>query len=83
MLVNINKFKNYTGVRSKPLDFDDFWNKGKKEVDKLGTNYTLKKVDIPSNVVDFYHLYFKGIGNAKVHAQLLMPKKLSGLHQDC
>lgn len=74
MLINLKDFQNYKGVGQKPRDFDQFWKNGKKEVDKLGKNYQLEKVDVASNVVDFYHLYFKGIGGAKVHAQLVVPK---------
>ncbi|GAA3631137.1 alpha/beta fold hydrolase [Lactobacillus hamsteri] len=40
----------------------------------------MKKANIPSNVVNFYHLYFTGIGGAKVHAQLVIPKKIHGFH---
>ena len=49
-MVNVNIFTNYLGLGEKPSDFDEFWNKGKKEVDKLGTSYELKQVDLPSHV---------------------------------
>lgn len=80
MLVNLEKFKHYRGLGTKPKDFNQFWQKGKREVDKLGTNYKLVKIDEPSNVVNFYHLYFTGLGDAKIHAQLIVPKKLNNLH---
>lgn len=76
MLTNLDKFKHYRGLGNKPKDFDKFWEHGKKLVDALGTDYTLVKADVPSNVVNFYHLYFTGIGNAKIHAQLIVPKRL-------
>ena len=75
-MVNVNIFTNYLGLGEKPSDFDEFWNKGKKEVDKLGTSYELKQVDLPSHVANFYHLYFTGISGARVHAQLVVPKKI-------
>lgn len=79
-MVNVNNFKDYLGLGKKPKDFDEFWNKGKKEVDKLGNTYGLKQVNLPSHVANFYHLYFKGISGARVHAQLVTPKKIEGKH---
>ena len=79
-MVNVNNFKDYLGLGKKPKDFDEFWNKGKKEVDKLGNTYELKQVNLPSHVANFYHLYFKGISGARVHAQLVTPKKIEGKH---
>ena len=79
-MVNVNNFKSYIGLGTKPTDFDQVWNKGKKAVDALGTSYQLKKVDLPSHVADFYHLYFIGISGARVHAQLVLPKHIEGKH---
>ena len=58
MLTNLRKYADYKGLGEKPKDFDEVWNQGKKEVDKLGFDYKLEKVNEPSNVVNFYHLYF-------------------------
>ena len=68
----------YKGVGERPKDFDKIWNQGKRKVDEIGFDYELQKVSEPSNIVDFYHLYFYGIGGAKIHAQLIVPKKLTG-----
>lgn len=80
MLTNLDKYKNYKGVGERPKDFDKIWNQGKRKVDEIGFDYELQKVSEPSNIVDFYHLYFYGIGGAKIHAQLIVPKKLTGKH---
>lgn len=79
-MVNINDYKHYLGLGSKPNDFDNVWKKGKKIVDNLGTDYQLVKVNLPSHVANFYHLYFTGINGAKIHAQLAEPKNLTGSH---
>lgn len=77
MLTNLEKYSSYKGTSQRPKDFDEFWNKGKQQVDKLGTEYQLVKTNEPSNIVNFYHLYFIGIDGAKIHAQLIVPKKLT------
>ena len=58
MLTNLDKYKNYKGVGERPKDFDKIWNQGKRKVDEIGFDYELQKVSEPSNIVDFYHLYF-------------------------
>ncbi|MBF6977981.1 acetylxylan esterase [Aerococcaceae bacterium zg-BR22] len=74
----IEKWKNYNGSNSKPLDFDDFWECNKIEVEELGLDYELKKYELYSNVADAYQLFFSGVDGAKIYAQFVTPKKFEG-----
>jgi cephalosporin-C deacetylase len=70
----LSQFSAYKGSAQKPADFDQFWDAQISSVQQLGTDYTLDKVAIPSKAADFYHLYFTGVGNARIHAQLVRPR---------
>lgn len=73
-------YKDYTGMGIKPTDFDEFWDKAKSEVDDLPLTYELEKVDIPSQVAEFYYLKFKGVGGATLVCQLIKPLKKQPKH---
>lgn len=57
----------------KPEDFEEFWRKGKEEVDERGLDYQLVKRELYSSVAEGFDLYFKGVNGAKIHAQLVRP----------
>ncbi|MFT9004907.1 MAG: acetylxylan esterase [Liquorilactobacillus hordei] len=76
-----NKYSNYMGIGEKPIDFDEFWENGVSEVQQRGVGFKLNQVNIPSNIANFYDLYFNGVGNAQVHCQLLVPKVIKKKHK--
>ena len=62
-MVNVNNFKDYLGLGKKPKDFDEFWNKGKKEVDKLTINNTIIQQTV--KLVDDEIIYSTEMGRLK------------------
>lgn len=76
----LREWGDYQGRQDKPDDFDDFWDKAKKEVDSLGLHYELTPTDFTSKVAECYDLYFTGVHESKNYAQLLLPKKSSAKH---
>lgn len=76
-MIDLNKWQDYKGLGIKPKDFDLFWDNNLAKLDNLSLDFELEQVDIPSNVANFYHLYFIGIDNARVHCQLVTPKNIS------
>lgn len=68
----------YTGSHHCPPDFTAFWQKGKAEVAALGLDYQLVAHPLYSNVAEGFDLYFTGVGGAKIHCQLIRPKKRAG-----
>jgi len=70
----ITKWGSFKTLDNKPNDFESFWKNGKKQVDSLSFNFSLVKSELYSIVAEAYDLYFVGINNAKIHAQLVQPK---------
>ncbi len=53
-----------------------FLHSGKlEELDIISTNYELVEEDISTKYAKCYHLYFNGVGGARVHAKLVKPIK--------
>lgn len=76
--MDIKEWSNYQGSGIRPSDFDIFWENGLREMASLPSDYILEQVDIPSQVSNFYHLTFKGVGGATVYCQLITPKETTG-----
>lgn len=80
-MIEWNKWNDYQGSGQKPTDFDEWWEQNLAEMHALPLEYDLVAVDIPSNVAKFYHLYFTGVRGARVHCQLITPKKIEKSHK--
>lgn len=84
---------NYQGKSPRPIDFDLYWQRGLSELEKQPLDYQLVESDFKSEIADCYHLYFTGLGGAKVHAKYVQPKPnrasgqglvmFHGYHVDC
>jgi cephalosporin-C deacetylase len=72
------KYTDYKGSGIKPADHEEFWDKAFAELDECSLEYTLEQVDIPSDVAEFFHLYFTGVKGARVHCQYIRPKNPNG-----
>jgi len=73
-------WKSYLGSQRRPVDFDDFWERGFQEVRELGTTYQLVPHDLSSRIAEGFHLYFTGVQGARIHCQLIRPKHLNKKH---
>lgn len=71
----LSELKSYAGISPRPDDFDEYWNRGLKELDSYGTEYELVPATIQTKLVACYHLYFTGVGGARIHCKLVRPKK--------
>ncbi|KAF1296414.1 acetylesterase [Enterococcus sp. JM4C] len=80
-MIQLDEWKNYQGLGKKPANFDTFWETQLKKMEETGLDYELVPFDLASSVADAYHLYFTGVGGAKVHCQLLLPKNKKGKHK--
>jgi len=70
----VNELKEYRGTNPKPDDFNEFWEKGLRDLSKQSMDYELIPANFSSRVAECYDLYFTGIGDAKIHCQLVRPK---------
>lgn len=76
----MEKLQTYQGTNPRPADFDSFWDQALGEMHALDPQITLVPAEFKSPVADCFHLYFTGVGGARVHAKLLRPKNVPGPH---
>ncbi len=75
-----DQLKLYQGINPRPDDFEIFWDQGLTEMRSINPQVELipSKFQVPG--VECFHLYFTGVGGARVHAKLLRPEKISSPH---
>ena len=76
----LEKLKTYQGINPSPADMDAFWDNSLAEMRALDPQVTLVPADFQAPFADCFHMYFTGVGGARVHAKLLRPKKPAGQH---
>ena len=74
----LDKLHSYQGTNPKPADFDAYWDRGLAEMRALDPKVELVPADFKTSFADCFHMYFTGVGGARVHAKLLQPKKAKG-----
>lgn len=72
----LEKLLQYQGVNECPEDLDQYWDEGLKEMEALGTGYELVPADVQLPDVECYHLYFTGVGGARIHCHFVKPRKV-------
>ena len=70
----------YQGANPRPADFDAFWDRALAEMAALDPEVELIAAGFQSSFADCFHLYFTGVGGARVHAKLLRPKSSPSPH---
>jgi len=73
----LEELKQYMGSSPRPADFDDYWERALHELGQQSLEYELVPATFSSPLVECYHLYFTGVGGARVHAKLVRPKSVS------
>lgn len=71
-LVDLQK---YEGRNPRPADFDDFWDRSLRELDSQDPQVSFETASFKTSIAHCRHMYFTGVGGARVHAKLLQPKK--------
>ncbi|GAA0135968.1 acetylxylan esterase [Paenibacillus sp. YSY-4.3] len=72
------ELKQYEGSSPKPADFDSYWERALQELAGQPLDYELVPAESVSPLADCYHLYFIGVGGARIHAKYVKPKKVEG-----
>ena len=70
----------YQGRNPRPQDFDAFWEKGLAEMQATDPQAELIPAEFNAANAECFHLYFSGVGGARVHAKLLRPAKSAHPH---
>ena len=76
----LEKLKTYQGINPQPADFNPFWDESLAEMRALKPEIELVEADFQAPNANCYHLYFTGMGGARVHAKLLHPKTSTKPH---
>ncbi len=70
----LDQLRTYTGRNPRPDDFDAYWERGLQEMRETDPRPELIPHDIASKAAECFHLYFTGVGGARIYAKLLRPK---------
>jgi cephalosporin-C deacetylase len=70
----------YEGCNPRPADFDAFWERSLAEMRALEPQVELAPANFQAPFAECAHLYFTGVGGARVHAKLIRPKEAEGPH---
>jgi len=74
----LSELKNYMGKSPRPEDFDQYWERALNELEQQSMEVELIPADIQPSFAECYHLYFIGVGGARVHCKFVKPKKPNG-----
>lgn len=70
----------YEGTNPRPNDFDAYWATALNDMDATDPQVELVPAAFQTDFATCSHLYFTGVGGARVHAKLLQPKNATGPH---
>ena len=73
----LEQLKTYQGINPRPKDFDAFWEKALEEMHSLDPQVEFVPAEFQVPGVECYHLYFTGVGGARVHAKFLKPARIN------
>jgi cephalosporin-C deacetylase len=59
---------------------DEFWDSSLAEMKAIDPKVELVPHQTSSSIADYYHLYFTGVGGARIHAKYIRPKHVKGPH---
>ncbi|MEA3336316.1 MAG: acetylxylan esterase [Chloroflexota bacterium] len=70
----------YQGTNPRPDDFDSYWDAAIAEIRVQDPQVELVPAGFQTDFAECFHLYFTGVGGARVHAKLWRPKNATGPH---
>jgi len=76
----IEQLRTYKGKNPRPSDFDSFWDKSLIEIRLIDPKVEIIAAEFQAPNVECFHLFFTGVGGARVHAKLLRPANTQSLH---
>ncbi|MBW3622338.1 MAG: acetylxylan esterase, partial [Armatimonadetes bacterium] len=72
--------KEYQGRNPRPADMEEFWDRALDEMRSVGPEVELVPHPLKAPFAECFHLYFTGVGGARVHAKYLRPKEAKEPH---
>jgi cephalosporin-C deacetylase len=77
---SLDCLQTYDGINPKPGDYDQYWGKALSEMHALDPEIELIPAEFQAPNAECYHMYFTGVGGARVHAKYLKPKNAGRKH---
>ncbi len=74
------KLLTYTGTNPRPANFDAYWDQALDEMHALDPQVELAPAAFQAPNAECFHLYFTGVGGARIHAKLLRPRESKSPH---
>jgi cephalosporin-C deacetylase len=74
----LEELRTYQGTNPRPDDFNSYWDRALAEMRAVDPAVELQSSDFQTPFARCSHLYFAGVGGARVHAKLLQPRQSSG-----
>lgn len=75
-----DQLEQYQGINPKPEDFDSYWDLAMKEMLSTVSKIELIPSEFQIDGCECFHLYFNGVGGARVHAKYLRPTNAKSPH---
>ena len=76
----MERLKTYTGRNPCPVDFDMFWDSSLARMREIDPKVEIVPDEFQTPFAECSHLYFTGVGNARIHAKLLKPRNAAQPH---
>lgn len=74
------KLQTYQGINPRPADHDAYWERALAEMRAIDPQIELVPAEFQAPGAECFHLYFTGVGGARIHAKLLQPKNAPAQH---
>lgn len=73
----LEQLRTYRGITPRPADFDAYWDKALAEMNSIDARVERIPAEFQVPGVKCDHLYFTGVGGARIHAKFLQPKRIT------
>lgn len=79
--IPFEKLKEYQGINPQPSDFDVYWDTALAEMNAVDPQVEISPdEEFQTPFATCSHLWFTGVGGARIHAKLLQPKNVTESH---
>lgn len=68
------ELETYAGRNPRPADFDEYWRRALAELAAVDPKPELVPAAVNATFAECFHLYFTGVGGARVHAKYVRPR---------
>jgi len=75
----LDELRIYQGTNPRPADFETYWEQALEEMHAQDSQVELLPAEFSAPFAECHHLYFTGVGGARIHAQYLRPRDRDGL----